>query len=108
MCSIEESNNLDTLTLDEMQISLLFHEQRMTGNVEEEQVLKVSGEEEQGVSVRGRGGRRGGFRGVRGRARCVNTRETVECFNCHQLGHDQAECANQKRNANYAHLDVGE
>jgi len=29
MCSIEESNNLDELTVDELQSSLLVHEQRM-------------------------------------------------------------------------------
>ncbi|XP_004295431.1 PREDICTED: uncharacterized protein LOC101304952 [Fragaria vesca subsp. vesca] len=48
VCSIEESNNLDTLTLDELQSSLLVHEQRLnhhTGDIKEEQVLKVSHEE---------------------------------------------------------------
>jgi len=30
VCSIEESNNLDTMTIDELQSSLLIHEQRMT------------------------------------------------------------------------------
>ena len=32
VCSIEESNNLDTLTIDELQSSLLVHEQRMNGH----------------------------------------------------------------------------
>ena len=45
VCSIEESNNLDTLTLDELQSRLLVHEQRMTVGDEEEQVLKVAGDE---------------------------------------------------------------
>ena len=31
VCSVEESNNLDTLTIDELQSSLLVHEQRMNG-----------------------------------------------------------------------------
>jgi len=32
VCSVEESNNLDRLTIDELQSSLLVHEQRMKGH----------------------------------------------------------------------------
>lgn len=41
VCSMEESNNLDTLTIDELQSSLLVHEQRMKGHEQssEEQAL---------------------------------------------------------------------
>eukprot|EP00257_Ricinus_communis_P018415 XP_015577130.1 uncharacterized protein LOC107261554 [Ricinus communis] len=39
VCSIEESNNVDTLTVDELQSSLLIHEQRMKNVDGEEQVL---------------------------------------------------------------------
>ena len=49
VCSIEESNDLDTLTLDELQSSLLVHKQRLNrhiGDIREEQVLKVSHEEQ--------------------------------------------------------------
>lgn len=60
VCSIEESSNIDTLTVDELQSSLLVHEQRMKGLIEEEQAMKVSFEER---SERGRG------RGWRGRGR---------------------------------------
>ncbi|KAL6329996.1 hypothetical protein AAG906_039911 [Vitis piasezkii] len=45
VCSIEESNNVDTMTIDELQSSLLVHEQRMnchSGNARDEQALKVS------------------------------------------------------------------
>ena len=42
MCSVEESNNLDTLTIDELQSSLLVHEQRMNGHGGDEQALKVT------------------------------------------------------------------
>lgn len=58
VCSIEESNNVETLTVDELQSSLLIHEQRMKGSNEEEQALKVTHEEryERG---RGRGMMRG-------------------------------------------------
>ena len=39
VCSIEESNNRDTMTTDELQSSLLVHEQRMMFPAEEEQVM---------------------------------------------------------------------
>ncbi|XP_045830971.1 uncharacterized protein LOC123922283 [Trifolium pratense] len=44
VCSIEESNDVTTLTIDELQSSLLVHEQRMktTQDKHEEQALKVS------------------------------------------------------------------
>ena len=62
MCSIEESRDIDTLTIDELQSSLLVHEQRMSSYEEEEQALKIihgdqSGGKGQGSgSFRGRGG----------------------------------------------------
>ncbi|MCI21955.1 retrovirus-related Pol polyprotein from transposon TNT 1-94 [Trifolium medium] len=87
MTSIEESNDVTTLTIDELQSSLLIHEQRMksTQEKEDEQALKVTN------SGRGygRGRGRGGFRG-RGRGR--QSKENVECFGCHKLGHYQNEC----------------
>ena len=52
VCSIEESNDLNTLTIDELQSSLLVHKQRMNGHRAEEQALKISYEENAG---RGRG-----------------------------------------------------
>ncbi|XP_045821904.1 uncharacterized protein LOC123914776 [Trifolium pratense] len=42
VCSIEESNDIDTMSVDELQSSLLVHEQRMSNHIEEEQVLKVT------------------------------------------------------------------
>lgn len=59
VCSIEESNNMTTMTIDELQSSLLVHEQRMKGQGEEEQVLKVTHEDKTGRG-RGRGAGRGG------------------------------------------------
>ncbi|XP_021815431.1 uncharacterized protein LOC110757970 [Prunus avium] len=44
VCSIEESKDLDHLSIDELQSSLLVHEQRMNGHAMEEQALKVSQE----------------------------------------------------------------
>lgn len=42
VCWIEESNDLDTLSIDELQNYLLVHKQRMTSRVVEEEPLKVT------------------------------------------------------------------
>lgn len=65
VCSIEESNDIDSLSTDELQSSLLVHEQRMSSHAVEELALKVTIDGETS-SRRGRG--RDGFRG-RGRGR---------------------------------------
>ncbi|KAM2405804.1 hypothetical protein ACFXTH_032976 [Malus domestica] len=52
VCSIEESNDLDTLSIDELQSSLLVHEQRMGQHVMDEQALQVT----TGVQQGGRSG----------------------------------------------------
>ncbi|XP_010654967.1 uncharacterized protein LOC104880331 [Vitis vinifera] len=85
VCSIEESKDLDTLTIDELQSSLLVHEQRMTSHVlEEEQALKVT----HGDHSRSRGRGHGNYKGRgRGRNRRSFDKATVECYNCHKLGH---------------------
>ena len=108
VCSIEESNDLDTLSIDVLQSSLLVREQRMNGHFVEEQ-------------SRGRGRGRGGFKGrERGRGRQSFDKSTIECYNCHKLGHFQYECPNKETEtkAHYAeasgeillivHVDVKE
>lgn len=62
VCSIEESNDLDILSIDELQSSLLVHKQRMGRHTVDEQALKVTHDVQQG----GRGGRNS-FRGRRRR-----------------------------------------
>ena len=42
VCFIEESKALDSLSIDELQRSLLVHEQRMTSHTVEEKGLKVT------------------------------------------------------------------
>ena len=107
VCSIEESNNLDTLTIDELQSSLLVHEQRMNGHREDEQALKVTNDDR--VGGRGGGRARGAFRGRgRGRGRQAFNKAIVECYKCHQLGHFQYECPQWEKEANYAELDEEE
>lgn len=56
---------METLTIDELQSSLLVHEQRMKGHREEEQALKVTNAGRSPGRDRGRGG--SGQRGGRGR-----------------------------------------
>lgn len=51
--SIEESNDIDTMSIDELQSSLLVHEQRMSNHIEEEQAHKVT--HTRNFSGRGRG-----------------------------------------------------
>ncbi|PNX56747.1 retrovirus-related Pol polyprotein from transposon TNT 1-94, partial [Trifolium pratense] len=103
-CSIEESNDVTTWTVDQLQSSLLVHEHGMKGQKDEEQVLKMSNN---GGRGRGRGGRYGG-RG-RGRGRGRFNKENVECYKCHKLGHFQYECPNwEEDNANYAEFEFDE
>ena len=106
VCSVEESNDLDNLTIDELQSSLLVHEQRMNGHGRDEQALKVTYNDQ----VAGRGGRgRGAFRGRgRGRGRQAFNKAIVECYKCHQLGHFQYECPKWEKGAHYAELDEKE
>ena len=105
VCSIEESNDLSTLSIDELHGSLLVHEQRMQGYQEEEHVLKVVDDDR---SNRGRG--RGMFRGGRGRGRWrqPTNKAVIECFKCHKLGHFQYECPDWEKKANYAELEEEE
>lgn len=39
VCSIEESSDMTTLSIDKLQSSIMVHDQRMLGPKEEEQVL---------------------------------------------------------------------
>ena len=107
VCSIEESKDVDTLSLDELQSSLLAHEQKMNQDtITEEQALKAS------TSSRGRGkdtGRSGRGRGRvdqnnnsgrgdqnnnggRGRGRNQFDKSKIECYRCHRFGHYRSEC----------------
>ena len=61
--SIEESKYIDTLTIDELQSSLLVHEQRMSSHREEEHTLKNTHGDQSGGRGRGHGSFRGRGKG---------------------------------------------
>ncbi|KAL5837969.1 hypothetical protein ACOSQ3_015138 [Xanthoceras sorbifolium] len=93
--SIEESKDIDTLSIDELQSSLLVHEQCMSTHIEEKQALKVTHGDQSGGGGRGRGN-------FKGRGRQSFNKTTVECYCCHKLGHFQWECPSKEKEANYA------
>ncbi|MCH94270.1 retrovirus-related Pol polyprotein from transposon TNT 1-94, partial [Trifolium medium] len=100
VCSIEESNDVTTLSIDELQSSLLVQEQRLKSQSdrEEEHALKITnGYHGGGRGSRGRGG------ASRGRGRGKINKENIECYKCHKKGHFQSECPSwEDKDANYA------
>lgn len=102
--SIEESKDIESITLDELQSSLVVHEQKFKKiDKGDDQVLKIThgrgmGSRGRGFSGRGRG---------RGRGRSSFNKSTVECYKCHKLGHFQNECPKWEE-ANYADFDENE
>ena len=101
VCSIEESKDIDLLSIDELQSSLIVHKQKFHRHKREEQTLKVIHEESVGGRGRGCGSSRG-----RGRGRGLQSfnKYTVECYKCHKLGHFQYECPNWDKGVNFAEL----
>lgn len=84
VCSIEESRDIESLTVDELQSSLVVHEQKFRKKDVEEHALKISSEER--LTTRGRGRNYSRWRS-RGKGRLNQNRATVECYKCHKLGH---------------------
>ena len=63
VCSIEESKDTDTLTIDELQSCLLVHEQHMSSHKEEEHALNFTHGNQSGGRGRGHGSFRGRGKG---------------------------------------------
>ncbi|KAA8524643.1 hypothetical protein F0562_011066 [Nyssa sinensis] len=86
VCSIEEANGIEELSIDELQSSLLVHEQKINQQEKEEQALKASTENHSTPrGDRGRGKGRGRGRD-RGRGRGSN-----DCGNQQQHHHQHQE-----------------
>ncbi|KAD3068893.1 hypothetical protein E3N88_36773 [Mikania micrantha] len=105
VCSIEESKDLDLLTIDELQSSLRVHEQKLTKRDVDDHALKI----DESSYGRGRGRSRGSFgrgrsRG-RGRGRGSFDKSSIECYKCQQMGHYQFECPQWNKGVNYAEFD---
>ena len=97
--SIEESKEIENITLEELQSSLVVHEQKFRKPEKEDDKLLIV------TQGRGTGSRGRGFNGRgrgRGRGRGFTNRSTVECYKCHKLGHFQYECPKWEEEANYA------
>jgi len=110
VCSIEESKDIDKLIVDELQASLLVHEQKVVEKRSEEQVLQVMNEPRnaqgrgRGIFQRGRIHSKG-----RGRARPFVNRSAINCFRCGKQGHYQFECSSSEKGVvNYAEFDEEE
>jgi hypothetical protein len=67
VCSIEEANDVDELSIDELQSSLLVHEQKINQQEKEEQALKALSENHTSSSGGDRGRGRGRHHGTGGR-----------------------------------------
>ncbi|CAL1369375.1 unnamed protein product [Linum trigynum] len=94
VCSIEESKDIDTLTVDALQSSLLVHEQKLSkGRIEEERALKVTYDSEKD---------RGSYHDRRRGSGILLSRESVKCFKCHMLGHFRDECPEWDSEAQYS------
>nr|GEU43594.1 hypothetical protein [Tanacetum cinerariifolium] len=105
--SIEESKDIDQMSIEELQSTVIVYEQKFKKiEQEEEQALKVDAGDSSNTRGRGRG--RYNYRGRgRGHGRQSFNKETIECYNCHKLGHYSYECPNAKE-ANYAGFDENE
>lgn len=106
VCSIEELKDIDHLTVDELQVSLLIHEQKVTEKKGEEQAFQVEYEPR---NARGRGRwnpqRGSDWSRGRGRGRPYVNRSVINCFRCGKHGHYQFKCNSLEKEVNYAEFD---
>nr|GEY18179.1 retrovirus-related Pol polyprotein from transposon TNT 1-94 [Tanacetum cinerariifolium] len=109
VCSIEESKDTDAMTVDELQSSLLVHEQKFIRKTSEDQVMRAEFESPSGRGrSRGRGSLVKGRGRGRGRGRSEIDKSSLECYRCHKLGHFAYECTNEDKDVNYAEFDEDE
>ncbi|GJW21496.1 putative RNA-directed DNA polymerase [Tanacetum coccineum] len=105
--SIEESRDIEKMSIEELQSTLVVHEQKFK-RVEKDDDQSLKAEASFSPTGRGRGRGRSSYRGRgRGRGRLSFNKETIECYSCHKLGHYSYECPLSKE-ANYAGFDEDE
>ncbi|XP_073292954.1 uncharacterized protein [Primulina huaijiensis] len=116
VCSIEEAHDLDTLSLDELQGSLMVHEQKMgqeedkqekeekalqattnnpisTSNVDRENWKNPHKKPEEHKNETSQGRWRGRDNNQANGYRPKNVdKSNIECYRCHRYGHYQYEC----------------
>lgn len=99
--SIEESKNIEEMSIEELQSILVVHEQKFKkSEKEDQQALKIDTSDSFNTRGHGRGCSNNRGRG-HARGRHSFNKEIVECYNCHKLGHYSYECPNAKK-VNYA------
>ncbi|GKU97396.1 hypothetical protein SLEP1_g10545 [Rubroshorea leprosula] len=126
VCSIEESNNIEARSLDELQNSLLVHEQKINHQDKQEQAVQISQTQVLHTTVRAVGR---GKENWKGRPRSDRLEESsateiqkrndqaadnksksarkgnIECFRSHKYGHYRFECRanlNRGESSNFA------
>ncbi|GKV32516.1 hypothetical protein SLEP1_g41114 [Rubroshorea leprosula] len=125
--AIEEANDLDEMSLKELESSLLVHERKLNRQEQNEQALKATigtsssfsnrsnrgrgrgrGRNQQTQFFEGRGRGRGRFK-ISYRPKSAD-KSKVECFRCHKYGHYQSECRanlpnNEGEKSNFAQIE---
>ncbi|ESR41185.1 hypothetical protein CICLE_v10027289mg [Citrus x clementina] len=86
VCSIEESKDIDQLSVDKLESSLIVHEQKFQQHTGKEHARKIISKGRFSTRRQGRG----------------TYRENMECFKCHQLGYFKFECPIWDKEANFA------
>lgn len=114
VCSIEESKDIDTLSIDELQSSLLVHEQKLNQQDKEELALKTT------TFSNGADHEKGKWKGKHWHHKTEKIKSgdsqgkekrrdksQVKCHRCHRYGHYRSECRtnlnkNYGRRSNFA------
>lgn len=110
ICFIEESKDLDILSIDDLQNSLQVHEQKITRHESEEQALQAAtiskghgkgrwkhknthqrNGENKGVETQGNWKGYDAQSSTRHKSKSID-KSKVECYHCHKFGHYRSEC----------------